>query len=155
VLAVLHLYVVGGFVSKQNPDVLALWLPTYCLMGKSIAAGHILSWNPYLMGGAPFAADPQSGWMYAPVMLLFSTLSCGAAIRWFIVVQPILAGLGVYGFARSEGLSRPAATTGGLALALPMAGSEVSLSLPFAGSIAWTALTLAAASRLVRARTWA
>jgi hypothetical protein len=154
VLIVLHLFAFSGLVSRQNPDVLPLWLPNYCLMGKSLAAGHIPAWNPSVMGGTPFAADPQSGWMYAPVMLLFSTLSCGRAIRWFIVLQPILAGLGIYAFARSEGLSRVAATVGGLALALPLAGSQVGQSLPFAGSIAWTALLLAAASKMMGAGAW-
>src|SRR5439155_8807228 len=102
VLLVLHLYAFSGLGSRQNPDVLPLWLPTYCFLGKSLAAGHIPAWNPYSMAGAPFAADPQSGWMYLPAMLLFSAMSCGAALRWFIVLQPLLAGLGLYGFARSE-----------------------------------------------------
>src|SRR5919198_3623955 len=106
------------------------------------------------MGGLPLAADPQSGWGYLPAMLLFSAFSCGRAIRWFIVLQPVLAGLGTFWFLRSEGLSRAAATTGGLALALGMAGSFISLELPFAGTLAWTALLLAAASRLLHARTW-
>ena len=66
----------------------------------------------------------------------------------------LLAGLGLYGFARSEGLSRPAATLGGLALALPLAGSQVGLSLPFSAAIAWTAVLLACASQLLRARAW-
>jgi hypothetical protein len=154
VLVVLHLIAFSGLVSRQNPDVLSLWLPTYCLMGKSLAAGHIPAWNPFVMGGTPFAADPQSGWMYLPVMLLFSATSCGQAIRWFIVLQPLLAGLGIYWFVRGEGLSRVAATVGGLALALPVAGSEVALSMPFSATIAWTAITLAAASRVLRARTW-
>src|SRR5205823_3682198 len=46
------------------------------------------------------------------------------------------------------------ATVGGLVLAMAMAGSYISLSMPFAGSLAWTALTLAGASRLLRARSW-
>jgi hypothetical protein len=70
------------------------------------------------------------------------------------VAQPILAGLGIYAFSRSEGLSRPAATTGGLVLALTMASAELATSLPFAGSLAWTAILLAAASRYVRSATW-
>ena len=154
VVVVMHFFVFSGLVSRQNPDILPLWLPTYCLMGKSLAAGHILSWNPHTMAGAPFAADPQSGWMYLPAMLLFSALSCGAAIRWFIVLQPLIAGLALYGFARSEGLSRPAATVAGLALSLPFAGSQLGLSLPFSASIAWTAVVLLCASRLMRSASW-
>src|SRR5947207_262359 len=83
------------------------------------------AWNPAVMGGVPFAADPQSGWMYAPVMVLFTALPCDVAIRAMVVLQPILAGLGIYWFTRIEGLSRPAATVGGLALALMISAGEL------------------------------
>src|SRR5439155_15278069 len=53
-----------------------------------------------------------------------------------------------------ERLSKVAATTGGRVLAVVMAGSFIALSLPFAGTLAWTALLLAASARLVRAATW-
>jgi hypothetical protein len=155
VVAVLHSFAFGGLISTQHADVLPLWLPNYCFLGKSLAAGHLPAWNPYVMGGVPFAADPQSGWLSAPAMLLFSALPCQLAIRWFIVLQPILAGLGVYWLLHGEGCSRPAATVGGLVLALGIAGSLLALSLPFAASLAWTALLLAAASRLMRSTSWA
>ena len=155
VLVILHLFAFSGRVSNQNADVLSLWLPTHCYLGRTLAAGHVPAWNPYAMGGAPFAADPQSGWMYAPSMLLYTALPCGTALRWFIVLQPILAGLGLYWFCRSEGLSRAAATMGGVAIGAGLAGSSVVLALPFSATFAWTSLTLAAASRLLRARDWA
>ncbi len=110
------------------------------------------TWLPNQFGGVPFASDPQSGWMYLPAMLLFTILPAARAMEWFIVLQPILAGLGVYWFLRHEGLGQPASTFGGLALALPIAASGLVLSMPFAGTLAWTAMTLAAASGLVRAR---
>jgi hypothetical protein len=144
----------AGHLSSQHPDVLAFWLPVYCHLGKSLAAGHIPAWNPAVMGGVPFAADPQSGWMYAPVMALFTALPCDVAIRAMVVLQPILAGLGIYWFTRVEGLSRPAATVGGLALALPLASTRLSLFLPFPASLAWTALLLAVSARYLRTRTW-
>src|SRR2546426_12530944 len=37
---------------------------------------------------------------------------------------------------------------------MAMADSYISLSMPFAGSLAWTALLLAAGSRLMRAGSW-
>jgi hypothetical protein len=100
----------------------------------------------------PFASDPQSGWLYLPAMAMFMVLPAVKAMEWFIVLQPILAGLGLYWFFRNEGVGRPAATVGGLALALSISGSGVVLSMPFAGTLAWTALTLAGASGFVRAR---
>jgi hypothetical protein len=154
VLGLLRDVVFLGQLPTRYVDVLALWLPTHCLMGKSLIAGHIPAWNPHVMAGVPFAADPQSGWLYLPVMSLYALLPCHVAARWFIVLQPALGGLGLYAFLRSEGLSRPSATVGGLAFALPMAGSALAFNLPFAGALAWVTVTLAAASKLVRARTW-
>jgi hypothetical protein len=154
VLVILREFAFRGMVSTQQPDILPFWLPTYCLLGKSLVAAHIPSWNPFVMGGVPFAADPQSGWMYLPPLVLFTALGCAAGIRWMILAQPILAGLGVSWFCRSEGISRPGATVGGLVLASSIAGSELAVSLPFASTLAWTALLLAAASRFVHSRRW-
>src|SRR5947209_318669 len=147
VLLVLRDIAFGGLLTFQHIDILPYWLPTYCYLGKSIASAHIPTWNPYIMGGVPFAADPQSGWGYLPAMLLFSLLRCDLALRWFIVLQPILAGLGVYWFLRGEGISRVASSTGGLVLAMILANSYFGLYLAFPGIIAWTSLSLAAASQ--------
>src|SRR2546421_995156 len=154
VLVVMHAVWLSGLLSYQHVDVLSMWLPTHCFLGKTLASGHVPAYDPHVMAGVPFASDPQSGWMYLPAMLLYSALPCGVAIRWFVVLQPILAGLGLYSFLRSERMSPVAATTGGLVLAMMMADSFIALSLPFAGTVAWTALLLAAAARLIRAATW-
>jgi hypothetical protein len=154
VLIVLHDFAFGGKISSQHVDLLSSSLPNYCFMGKTLAAGHLPSWNPYTMGGVPATADPQSGWMYLPAMLLFAVLPCGVAMSWFIVIQPILAGLGVYWFLRSEDMSRPSASMGGVVLALATAGSRIIVDPPFAGLVPWTALLLAAASRCFRASNW-
>jgi len=150
VLVVLHDFAFGGFITFSQGDVAAYWLPTHCLMGRSLAAGHIPAWNPYSLAGAPFAADPQSGWMYLPVMALFSVFSCDVAIRLYIVVLPILAGLGMFWFLRAENVSRSGATMGGLVLSLAVAGSRLAINLPFSATLAWTSLLLASASRYLR-----
>ncbi len=151
ILIVLRQFAFSGGLTGL--DVLRVWLPTYCYLGKTLAAGHIPGWNPYTLGGVPFAADPQSGWLYVTPMVLFASASCGTAIRWMVVVQPVLAGLGMFAFLRSEGLGRPAASVGCVAFGLAIATSGLTTSLPFAASLAWTAVTLAACSRFVRAET--
>jgi hypothetical protein len=151
---VLHRLAFAGLLPIESTDPLPLWLPTWCFLGKTLSSGHIPAWNSYVMGGLPFAADPQSGWMYFPAMLLFALLPCQFALRWFIVLQPVLAGLGVYWFLRSERISRPGATVAGLVLALGIAGSGLALRLPLAATLAWTALLLAATSRMLRAQSW-
>ncbi|CAN5249531.1 hypothetical protein BH20ACT24_BH20ACT24_04620 [soil metagenome] len=154
VLLVHRGFAFDGLISNQQPDVLSYFLPTHCLLGRTLASGHIPAWTPAVMAGAPFAADPQSGWMYLPAMGLYSLLPCGAALRWFIVLQPMLAGLGIHAFLRVEGLSRAAAAVGGLAAALPLAGSQLTLALPFAGALAWTSVLLATAAKVLRAPGW-
>jgi membrane protein YfhO len=154
VLVVFHSSVLGSRVPSQHPDILGFWLPTYCFLGKSIAAGHIPAWNPHVMAGVPFAADPQSGWMYLPATLLFGALPCGAAIRVIVALQPALGGVALYGFLRSERLSRPAATSGGLVLALGLAASRLVLFLPFPSAFAWTAVLLWICSAFLRSGTW-
>ena len=66
------------------------------------------------MGGAPFAGDPQSGWMYLPAMLFGVLLPCAKAVSFLLVFHLWLAGIGVYAFLRSEGCSREAATGAGI-----------------------------------------
>ncbi len=154
VLLILHSIAFGGRLTFSQPDIPALWLPNYCYLGTSLVHGSLPTWNPYVMGGLPFAADPQSGWMYLVPTVLFSTMSCGAAIRWFVVIHPILAGLGIYWFLRAERVSRPAATVGGLVLAAAVSGSRLVVDVPFPGALAWSALLLAAAARCLHADRW-
>jgi hypothetical protein len=151
---VLRKFAFSGLITNQHVDVLAYWLPSYCMLGRALASGNIPDWNPYTMAGVPFAADPQSGWGLLPAMTLFTAFPCDTAIRWYIVLLPIQAGLGVYAFGRAERLSRPAAATGGIVLALAIAGSRLSLSLPFAGTLAWSAVMLAVAAKLLSSTTW-
>ncbi|HEV8681526.1 MAG TPA: YfhO family protein [Actinomycetota bacterium] len=154
VLVVLHDIAFRGLLPTEQLDLLGFWLPTHCLLGTSLAGGHVPAWNPFAMGGMPFAADPQSGWMNLEAMLLYSTLPCDAAMRAYLVLQPIVCGLGLYWFLREEGLSWEAASVGGLSLGVGISGSMMVLSLPFSASFAWTAVGLATAARYARARDW-
>jgi hypothetical protein len=143
---VLHDFWLGSRLSTQQVDLLPFWLPRWCFLGRALASAHIPTWLPNQFAGVPFASDPQSGWLYLPAMLFFSTLSCARALGVVILLNPILAGLGLYVFFRHEGLGRPAATVGGVTLGLSMCGSLMVLSMPFAGALAWTAVALAGAS---------
>lgn len=153
VLFALRGFAAGG-LTNQHPDLLTFWLPRWSFLGDSVAAGRIPLWNPFEMAGYRFAADPQSGWLYAPPMVLFSLFSPGLALRLFIVMNPLLAGLGTYAFLRKETLGTAAATVGGLVLAMTIATSTIAISLPFAGALAWTAVVLVAASGYRRAEGW-
>ncbi|MBA3727868.1 MAG: YfhO family protein [Actinobacteria bacterium] len=153
VLVVMNRFWLDPKLTNQQVDLLSFWLPRYCFLGESLANGHIPTWLPHQFGGVPFASDPQSAWLYLPAMALFALTSCARAIGLLIVLNPILAGLGLYLFFRAEGLGRVASTAGGLTLSLAMTGASVVLSLPFAGFLAWTSVALAGAAHYLRSRT--
>jgi hypothetical protein len=128
-------------------DLTRLWLPTYDFLGRRLAGGHIPGWDPNLFAGRAFAADPQSGWMYAPPMMLFSLIDAGWAMRVMVLMQPVLAGVGLYGFLRAERFQRSVATLAGLGLAGALSSSQLVLALPFSAVFAWNAVALWALAR--------
>ena len=153
------LFALRGFaftprLTNDHFDILSFWLPRYRFLAQSLEAGHVPLWNPYEMMGYRFASDPQSGWLYVPAMALFSALSPGAAMRALIVANPLIAGLGMFWFLRKESLSRTAATAGGLALGMLMSTSEMAISMPFAGFLAWTTIVLVGASGYRQTLLW-
>jgi hypothetical protein len=141
-------------LSDQHPDLLSFWLPRSCMLGRAIAEGRVPLWNPYEMAGTPFAADPQSGLLSLPTMALSWLFGCGGGLRALIVLNPILAGLGMRWFLRKEGLGRVAATAGGLSLAMGVSASIVAISLPFAGTLAFTPYVLTGASGYFSGAGW-
>ena len=149
-LFVLRGFVFEGLLTNDHPDLLSFWLPRWSFLGSSLANGHVPLWNPYEMAGYRFAADPQSGWLYVPPMLFFSVLPRGTALAAMIALHPLLAGIGLLAFLRTEGLGRIAATAAGLSAASLIASSELAISMPFGGSLAWTAIVLLAAARWTR-----
>lgn len=106
----------SGIVSSTNTDIPTQYLLNHCFLGDSLRQGTVPGWNPLLMGGAPFAAEPQSGWMYLPAMLFSVLLPCAKSMSLLLVFHLWLAGIGVYAFLRSEGCSRVAATGAGIVL---------------------------------------
>jgi hypothetical protein len=141
-------------LTNEHPDLLAFWLPRWTFLGRSIAAGHVPVWNPFEMAGYRFAADPQSGWLALLPSWLFADFSPGVAMRAILVLQPVIAGLGLYAFLRVDGLGRVAASVGGVSLVGMIVTSEIAIAMPFAGALAWTTLTLLGAAGFVRADRW-
>lgn len=152
VLFALRGFLIAPRLTNEHLDLLSFWLPRWSFLGRELAAGRIPVWNPYEMLGYRFAADPQSGWLYLPPMALFSTLGPATAMRAMLVLHPLVLGTMVYALGRIEGLGRTAATVGGLSAAAIMSTSELVLSMPFAGTLAWTSVALVALARFVRAR---
>lgn len=153
VVVILHDVVFNGVVSGRNPDLLAFWMPNQCFLGQELTAGRIPYWNPHAFAGIPFAADPQSGWMYLP-MMVFGLAPCDIAIRALVVFFPIVGGVGAYAFLRGERVPRAPATIAGLCIAGVTAGSALAVTLTFVAVFAWSPWMLAAASRALRSGSW-
>jgi len=64
------LFLSGVWMPVGGGDLVSFLYPIYSFAARSLRAGDIPFWNPYLYGGAPFAADNQSGLFY-PVNLAF------------------------------------------------------------------------------------
>ena len=141
-------------LSDQHPDILSFWLPRSCMLGRAIADGHVPLWNPFEMSGTWFAADPQSGWLSLPTMASSWVFGCGGGLRALIVLNPILAGLGLFWFLRKERLERIAATAGGLSISMAVSASILAISLPFAGTLAWTPFVMVGASGFFASSGW-
>ena len=73
---------VNGTVIAQ--DMAAFYYPWFSLLGERLRSGDLPGWNPYIFSGTPFAADPQSGWMYLPAMILFALLPLASAAKGFM-----------------------------------------------------------------------
>src|SRR5687768_1809139 len=75
--------------ARLGMDTATAFYPWYAFLGAQLRAGHIPVWNPHQFSGAPFAADPESGWMYLPAMLTFALLPLDAAARVFVLVHEL------------------------------------------------------------------
>jgi len=101
-------------------DLVSFLYPIYRFIARSIRMGDIPLWNPYLYGGAPFAADNQSGLFYLPNLAFFLLRSDldYRAMELLAVAQFYLAGACAYlGFRyiQRPPLKRWAAMTGAAA----------------------------------------
>ncbi len=95
-------------------DLLISHWPNAAWVQQSIAEwGQIPLWNPNILSGIPFAADPLSGLWYPPNWL---AVAFPGAIAFNILFWMHLtwAGLGAWALAREEGLSKWGAVLVGL-----------------------------------------
>jgi hypothetical protein len=132
-------------------DTATAFFGWYTFLGEQLRQGHIPVWNPHTFSGAPFAADPESGWMYLPVMLTFTVLPLDAAVRASLLFHVLLASLSTYALARSLGAN----LFGGLTAATVYAhsgffeGHNV-CCYAYADVAAWLPLALLGAERATR-----
>ncbi|HEY1251383.1 MAG TPA: YfhO family protein [Thermoanaerobaculia bacterium] len=83
---------------------------------QSIASGTFPLWNPYLLLGAPFLGDMQTGLFYPP-NLVYYAMTTPKAWSLSILLRTVLAGLLAALLAQALGATRTAALAGGVIFA--------------------------------------
>ena len=92
-------------------DLVPYGLPMEKMVHDAWARGRIPVWSEELSGGRPLFPNPNAGTLY-PARLVLSRLPFPVAMRWFPVLQWILAGLGMVALLGALGASRAAAWVG-------------------------------------------
>ena len=127
----------------------------YSFLGERLRAGQIPGWNPYQFAGAPFAADPGSGWGYLPAMLFFTALPLPAAAALFVMFHLALAGLSAYALARVLGQSIAGGLVAGAAFECSGWFYRRAVCCPaYVEVAAWLPLLLLAGELAITSRTW-
>ncbi len=128
-LATIILY--GEFIFSNlmlhGEDTFALGYMARAFLAERIAGGDFPLWAPRLLGGVPMIEAISGGDFIYPTSLLYFLADTYRALGWKLVLHVLAGGFFMYGWARSLGLGRPAATLGGLAWL--MAPAMVTLTL--------------------------
>ncbi len=152
VVATRHLLLGGTMVGI---DSALQFYPRFFLLGERLRSADVPGWNPHQFAGTPFTADPESGWMYLPAMLLFTVLPMATAATVFIFAHFVLASLATYALSRVLGMTVPGALVAATAHGFsgffyyrsPCCTAHVQVA-------AWLPLTLLSVELALRSRTW-
>lgn len=96
------------------PDVISQIYPWKKLTIESWKRGAVPFWNPYSFSGTALAGNYQSA-VFSPFNLLFFILPFIDAWSWLILLQPLLAGLGMYAFLSTQVARRSGRLIGSVA----------------------------------------
>jgi hypothetical protein len=112
-LLVLAVYADPLFVRRNfgGRDLLGYGLPIESVIHDAYSRGRLPVWNPWIAGGRPLLANPNSGALY-PVRPLLALLPFPLAFRIFPLMHWALAGIGMIALLRSIGVSRGGAWLG-------------------------------------------
>jgi hypothetical protein len=94
------------------PDTFVTYLPRRVFLAEGIHSGRLPLWNPYVFGGTPFLADPQTRVFY-PIELLLAQMDPARAMGYDFAIHAFIAMLGMYLFLKGMGVTRAGALLGG------------------------------------------
>jgi hypothetical protein len=132
-------------------DALIAHLSSALFLHRAVATwGQLPLWNPTILSGLPFAADPLSGLWYPPIWLM-AIFPGAPAINLLFWIHLVLGAAGMFLLLRSEGLPPLSALTGGLAFAgMPKLVGHVGLGhLSLVSAVCWSPWVLFSAARAV------
>lgn len=96
-------------------DTLSLGYMGRAFLAEQLTAGDLPLWAPRLLGGVPMFEALSGGDAIYPTSLLYFLTDTYRALGWKLVLHVLGGGFFMYGWTRSLGIGRPAATLGGLA----------------------------------------
>lgn len=144
-------------------DVSLVFGPYLYFTDYSIHVDHDFpTWNPLVLCGTPFAANPQSLLFYPPnlvrSLLNFYPTPLNTMVSFTVLIwlHVVLMGVGGYFLARTHGIGALASLFGGTALAFsftPLQASQVNLALLLTAT--WLPYTLAFLRLSISTMTWA
>ena len=117
-------------------DVTRFYYPMKKVTRDIILSGDFPSWNPYLSGGQPLAANPEFAVFYPPHWLLLLP-DFDLAFRLHVVLHYLIAAVGMYVLLRSWRLRIESAMFGAFAYAFGGLLLSLSCLLPYLFCLAW------------------
>ena len=142
-----------GRTSSRLPagDLYGYFLPTVVYARQAWMAGSGLGWNPYQACGQAVYGMGSWGLLY-PLYWLFLALPTNAALIGVLLLNALVAGVGMAVLCRTLGASRPATVGGVLAFLFSNGMVHATSWEPMiAGPYAWMPWALAATERIIRA----
>jgi hypothetical protein len=127
-------------------DLTRFFFPMKYALRELLLRGEFPSWNPYVAGGQPFAANPEYQLFYPPQLLILLP-DYVRAFGWHILLHVHLCLAGMYCFLRSLSLRRPSAFFGAVAFGLGNFVLSYTDIPPFFFTLAWLPLVLLFARR--------
>jgi hypothetical protein len=111
----LHPTAVAFQPGSEFSDLAITHWPNALFINQTLRAWHALPlWNPNILAGTPFAADPLSGLWYPPLWLA-ALFPVPLTFNILLALHLGWAGLGAYRLTREHGLGVSASLVAGLA----------------------------------------
>ena len=86
-------------------DIFRLYYPQRAVYAQALREGRLPLWSPNILSGYPLLAEGEIGAFYPLNLLLYRFLPMDIALNYSIILHFVIAGLAMYFFARSLGLS--------------------------------------------------